>query len=837
MRSSRPAAWLSFALFLLISGVVHVPIGQGFPPTRDGDRAALRRGHAEVAAGTRATKAGSLAVQKPAAPLGAAAIPNPSFEETDGKAPVGWRTSRFSGQAEHALDSSVAHTGQRSVRITAANGADVAWSVVVPLKPYSTYRLTAFIKTDNVQAGTGKGALLNLHNIQAVQTPAVTGTSDWTPVDVTFETKGYDAVQLNCLLGGWGRSTGTAWFDDVTLELLETRALKPQVVIDPAQRKAPLSKYVYGQFIEHLGRCIYGGIWAEMLEDRKFYYAIGSKDTPWKAAGEPAVIVMNPIEALVGAHSPEVRLRGDGRPGGLAQEALALVNGKRYEGRVALAGSPDAAPIRVALVWGEAPGDCETVTIAAIGHTYRTFPVSFTAKAGTERGRLEIVGTGRGAFRVGTASLMPADHVQGFRPDTLQLLRELNAPVYRWPGGNFVSGYNWRDGIGDRDRRPPRKNPAWQGVEHNDVGIHEFMALCELIGTEPYVAVNSGFGDAAMAADEVEYVNGAASTPMGKLRAANGHEQPYACKWWSIGNEMYGNWQLGHMPVGDYVPKHNEFARAMKARDPSIRLIGVGEVGAWDETMLAGAAAQMDLVSEHFYCQESPGLMGHVAQIPNQIRRIAEAHRKYRKTIPALKGLDLPVAMDEWNYWYGPHLYGELGTRYFLKDALGIAAGFNEYARQSDIIFMANYAQTVNVIGAIKTTKTAAALEATGVVLKLYRERFGSIPVEVRGAPEPLDVAAAWRDDGQALVLSIVNPTATPQTLALDIAGWKLPATGRLWRIAGRDERAYNEPGKPPAITVQETPAAPLSKAWVVPPMSISLLELGSGVIKKSGRN
>jgi alpha-N-arabinofuranosidase len=264
----------------------------------------------------------------------------------------------------------------------------------------------------------------------------------------------------------------------------------------------------------------------------------------------------------------------------------------------------------------------------------------------------------------------------------------------------------------------------------------------------------------------------------------------------------------------------------MKARDASITLIGVGDVGAWDEAMLASGGAEMDLVSEHFYCQEAPGLMAHVAQIPTQIRRIATAHRKYRDAIPGLAGRNLRIAMDEWNYWYGPHLYGELGTRYFLKDALGIAAGFNEYARQSDIIFMANYAQTVNVIGAIKTTKTAAALDATGVVLKLYREQFGTIPVEVRGAPEPLDVAAAWRADGSALVLSVVNPTATPQTLALDVAGSRLPATGRLWRIAGTDEKAYNEPGKPPAVTVQETAAAPLSKAWVVPAMSISLVEL-----------
>ncbi len=764
--------------------------------------------------------------QKPAASLGLAPIQNPSYEETDGKTAAGWKTARFDrGRPDFGVDT-IAHTGQHSVRITARDAADAAWTTVVTVKPYAKYRLSAWIKTDNVQAGTGKGALLNVHNMEGVQTGALTGTRDWTPVELTFDTGGRDAVQVNCLFGGWGASTGTAWFDDVKLELLAVRTLKPQVVVDLARRRPAMSKYIYGQFIEHLGRCIYGGIWAEMLDDRKFYYDVGAKESPWKAAGDSARVLMNPIEAFVGTHSPEIRLPGDGKFRGIAQEGLALIAGRRYTGRIVLAGSPDAAPIYVTLAWGDGPGERETLTVRALQHSYRPFALSFTAKADTERGRLEIASAGGGAFRVGTASLMPADNVDGFRADTLQLLRELKAPVYRWPGGNFVSGYNWTDGIGDRDRRPPRKNPAWQGVEHNDVGIDEFMRLCELIGTEPYIAVNSGFGDAAMAADEVEYVNGAPTTPMGRLRAANGHDQAYTCKWWSIGNEMYGNWQLGNMPVGDYARKHNEFAKAMKAKDATIHLVGVGAVGAWDEAMLAGAAAQMDLMSEHFYCGESPGLMSHVAQIPAQIRRIAEAHRKYRQTIPALAGHDLPVAMDEWNYWYGPHLYGELGTRYFLKDALGIAAGFNEYARQSDIIFMANYAQTVNVIGAIKTTKTAAALDATGVVLKLYREHFGTIPVELRGAVEPLDVVAAWKEDDSGLVLSIVNPTATAQTLMLDLAATRVPATGHLWRIAGTDEKAYNEPGKPPAVTVQEIASAPAGKSLVVPPMSISLLEL-----------
>ncbi|MBE3072024.1 MAG: alpha-L-arabinofuranosidase, partial [Acidobacteria bacterium] len=444
----------------------------------------------------------------------------------------------------------------------------------------------------------------------------------------------------------------------------------------------------------------------------------------------------------------------------------------------------------------------------------------------TDAGRLEITSEGTGACRIGAVSLMPADNVEGFRPDVLALLRELNAPVYRWPGGNFVSGYDWKDGIGDRDRRPTQKNPAWQGIEPNDVGIHEFMALCRLIGAEPYIAVNSGLGAVTAAAAEVEYVNGARSTPMGAIRAKNGHAAPFRCKWWSIGNEMYGNWQLGHMPLAEYVGKHEQFANAMRAKDPAIQLVAVGSVGQWDEAMLAANADHMSLISEHFYCQERPGLLSHVSQIPRQVRRIAEAHRAYRRQIPALAGKDIRIALDEWNYWYGPYLYGELGTRYFLKDALGIAAGLHEYARQSDIIFMANYAQTVNVIGAIKTTKTAAALETTGLVLKLYRAHFGTVPVEVSGSPEPLDVAAGWNDGRTALVVAVVNPTAAEQRLALNLAGMAVPETAYLRQISGTNERAYNEPGKPALVVIEETAAAPFGRTITVPPMSISLYEL-----------
>ncbi len=753
-------------------------------------------------------------------------VGNPSFEETDGERPAGWRSRSWQRRGAQFSVVQNGHMGSRCVEISSEEGADASWVAVVPIRPFSRYRLSGWIRTENVDAGSGKGALVNVHGFEPWQTPAITGTQDWTKVEVEFDSGANDAVEVTCLFGGWGRSTGKAWYDDVELEWLSGRKPgRPSVTVDARETLAPLSELVYGQFIEHLGRCIYQGIWAEMLEDRKFFYAVGTEESPWRTIGDQVRVRMEKDRPFVGEHTPRITLVG-GRPAGILQEALALVEGKEYTGRVILAGSPGAAPVRVSLIWGEGPGERQTLEIEDLEGAYKAYPFVFKAGGTTENGSLEISSEGGGWFKVGTVSIMPADNVQGFRPEVLTRLKELESPIYRWPGGNFVSGYDWKDGIGDTDRRPPRKNPAWSGVEHNDVGIHEFLALMELLESEPYITVNSGLGDVRMAVEEVEYANGAADSPMGRLRAANGHPDPWGVEYWSIGNEMYGGWQLGHMPLADYVRKHTQFAVAMKVVDPSIKIVAVGAVGDWSRTMLAEASHHMDYISEHFYCGEKPGLLSHVNQIPSEIRRIAEAHREYRKTIPALKGYEVPIALDEWNYWYGPYIYGELGTQYFLQDALGIAAGFNEFARQSDMYVMANYAQTVNVIGAIKTSKTEAVLDTTGLVLELYRHHFGALPVEVTGEAEPLDVMACWKKGREVMTLSVVNPTKAEMTLALYFRGMKIPKTAKLFLIAGDDPKAGNVPGEPPSVVVEERDGVPFGRKLSVPPISVSLYEL-----------
>jgi len=617
-----------------------------------------------------------------------------------------------------------------------------------------------------------------------------------------------------------------------------------RIKVDTSTEAVPISRYIYGQFIEHLGKSIYGGLWAEMLEDRKFYFIVRDRyapwgttadpywdsgpydylsGSPWKVIGPPGTVSMDDSRPFTGIHSPSVSVPGDGSATGISQEGLALVQGKSYSGRIVLAGD---AGVTVSVHLVQDNGEALAQPAGTLSDTYRIIPLSFRATASSENARIEITGTGKGNFRIGAVSLMPADKLDGWRPEVVALLKELGAPIYRWPGGNFVSGYNWRDGIGDRDTRPPRQNPAWKGVESNDVGIHEFMDLMVMIGAEPYVALNTGLGTVEEVAQEVQYCVGTAETPMGKLRSSKGHPEPFHVSWWAVGNEMYGQWQLGHMPIGEYVRKHNSVVDAIRAIDPNAQVVGVGSVGAWDETILKESASHMNLISEHIYRKELQDVEAHSRQLASDIDRIAQAHRYYRKSIPELAGRDIRIAMDEWNYWYGHYVYGELGVQYHLKDALGVARGLHAFFRNSDIYFMANYAQTVNVIGGIKTSRTAAILDTTGVVLKLYRNHFGTIPVLIAGRTGQLDVSAALTEDRKAVTIAIMNPTSTSDRLVVDWGPARIAGNATRWTITGPDPMAANVPGKAPNVVLREEEFIPGPSGLDVGAYSIAMYRL-----------
>jgi len=644
------------------------------------------------------------------------------------------------------------------------------------------------------------------------------------------------------------------WILCMALMPIVSHAATVEVSLDVDQKEDAINPMIYGQFIEHLGRCIYGGIWAEMLEDRKFYFPVEDvydpykalQDTafpvvgasPWQVMGAEKSVMMVKEDAFVGDHTPLV-----GKGSGIRQRDLALKADMGYEGYVWLKSKSGKASVKVSLV-----GDGEivaTATFRANSKDYKKFTFKGMAIKPTEKAMLEIEALDGDVF-VGTASLMPSDNVRGMRSDTLALLKELDATVYRWPGGNFVSGYDWRDGIGDRDRRPPRKNPAWTGVEYNDFGTDEFLDFCREIAADPVIAANTGFGDHYSAAQWVEYCNASTHTIGGSWRKQNGHKEPYGVKYWCVGNEMWGNWQLGYMHLDQYVLKHNRTAEAMLEVDDSLVLIGSGDIRSrsqslsdpskergWSEGLLQECADKMDLISEHFYCGRTPWtedqrepVLDHVTRVKLFIRLICDQHRELQAKMDHLKDKMIPIAMDEWNYWHREYVYGELGCVYELQDALGIAEGFNEYYRQSDLVQMAYYAQTVNVIGAIKTTKTQAEFAATGLVLKMYRANYGKIPLKLGDTFAPLDVTAALDDEGKVLTVSVVNPLAEESVVKLQLKGATLADSGEMHWVTGESETAFNTPGQPRKVDEYAASAVSVVDGLKVPALSCTIYRI-----------
>jgi alpha-N-arabinofuranosidase len=580
---------------------------------------------------------------------------------------------------------------------------------------------------------------------------------------------------------------------------------KLAVTIDTQKTAAPVSKYEYGMFIEHIGSLIYRSLWAEMLDDRKFYFPITSKEEAaparqgggfrgmqlrkWRPVGPDEVGMMDKDKPFVGDQSPQIELDASA-PHGIRQSGLALVKGKKYTGRIYLRGTP-GAKVKVSLVWGDSANNRQTVSIGALTSEYKKFPLSFTANADASDAALEITGTGSGNFHIGTVSLMPADNVEGFRPDTIALLRTLHSGMWRLPGGNFLSGWSWYNGIGDIDKRPPKFDYAWNAMQPNDVGMDEFMTLCKLIGVEPYVTVNAGFGDAHSAAEEVEYMNGAVTTRLGAMRAKNGHPEPYHIKFWNIGNEPWGTFQLGYTDLKYYVLKHNEFARELRKVDPSITLIASGRMletmsltgenraknvdnmqplfGSdidWTGGFLKNCWGNFDGIAEHWY--ESPGRHFDIqkakslapdapsndAQVTYDpttlefaryagdiIERKAEEWEGYQQRFPAMIDKKIFLSIDEYAYFGGGRMMGPN-----LKVSLAYAMLFDEMMRHSDFLTMTAHTMGVSTLD---ISPASSVLNSTGLVFGMYGDHFvGTIPVAVEGnSPQPATDSQRYADE------------------------------------------------------------------------------------------
>ena len=512
--------------------------------------------------------------------------------------------------------------------------------------------------------------------------------------------------------------------------------------------------------------------------------------------------------------------------------------------------------------------------IAELGDDWQSLQRTFTKAGADPKGELTLT-IREGTAWIGCASLLPTDHVRGFRADVIAAMRDWSPTQLRWPGGNFVSAYHWEAGVGDRDKRPTYLDPAWWLWESNDVGTDEFIDLCRLVGAEPVLTANMGNGTPEEARAWVEYCNGETSTKYGAIRAANGYEEPHDVKVWFVGNEQYGNWQVGHVDAETYAASYIKFARAMRDADPELTLIGVGTpvdlYAHWNETVLRSAAEEMDQFSLHYYSVRTEKQS--VTPAPEEIflQKMAAWHEVRGMLDDTLAIVDqhspkpLPIAFDEWNTYVnakGPNFI----EKYNLADALYTGSIMNLCLQRADRIKYSAIYNLTNVMGSyliaplynwdasfrrrdggwvpIDTGDDPARpavikMPATLVLELMTRHRgkqaletkvdcgtFASPPAGTMPAFDdvPLVNAAATFDaEANALFVSLVN-CGMDEPTPVSIEGVDAEADVDMYLVSGASPLATNTFEAPDTVTVehQTVPADQL----VLPPHSFAMLIL-----------
>jgi alpha-N-arabinofuranosidase len=457
----------------------------------------------------------------------------------------------------------------------------------------------------------------------------------------------------------------------------------------------------------------------------------------------------------------------------------------------------------------------------------------------------------------------PHADADGIRVDVRNALRDMGVTIMRYPGGNFLSGYEWTDGIGPKEKRPKKRDLAWKSTETNQFGTHEFMDYCAYLGSEPMLGVNLGTGTIQSAGNYVEYVNAPTGTYWADLRAANGRKDPWGVTWWCLGNEMDGPWQIGHLNADDYGKKAREAAKIMKWHDPSIKLVLAGSSSndmptypTWDRTILEHCYDLVDVLSMHYYAtnnkNDTPSFLALAVDFEAYIETLASTIRY----VKALKRSDKMVKLswDEWNVWYKarldsdmdgswterPHLIEEV---YNLEDALVVSQWMNVFMRKCDVLEMACMAQMVNVIAPILTKKDAMLLQSIYYAFKMHATRakgvsldsFVSVattPTAKYGDVPMLDVAASWDATTSTGSCFVVNRSLDKSiTVTISYADGQAPVQAvRAESIYGTDPKAHNTYENPGVVTTREIPVQTSAQGITItlPPLSSTAIDMRS---------
>lgn len=450
----------------------------------------------------------------------------------------------------------------------------------------------------------------------------------------------------------------------------------------------------------------------------------------------------------------------------------------------------------------------------------------------------------------------PLANEQGLRQDVLTALRDQSYTVMRYPGGNFLSGYDWLDGVGPKENRPRRRELAWQSTETNQFGTNEFMGFCKEINAAPMLGVNMGTGTIDAASALVEYCNAPVGSRWSDLRASHGYRDPHNVKYWCVGNEMDGPWQIGHLDAVSYGNKALEAAKMMKWQDPSIKTVLCGSSNDrmptypdWDRTALEIAWEHMDYHSMHYYAgnreNDTPSYLANAVLFENFVDTL-EGTLRYVKA-KRRSNHDVFLSWDEWQVWYkgdpmqgnwdeAPHLAEET---YNLEDALVVAQWLNVFLRKSDVIKVACVAQIVNVISWLHTTTNGLLKHPSFYAFQLVSNnaRGNALDVAVKtelvdttqfGGVPALDVSASLDPETQQGAVFVVNRSLN-DTVVTDFV-WQNGKSVRVdqaWQLSGDDPKAVNTWDAPNRLAARPIPAPKVEdgRATIaLPPLSFTVL-------------
>lgn len=762
------------------------------------------------------------------------ALTNASFEGGIGEdgAPEGWAIAVYGAPPTVTADEPAPGLTGRSLRITALEASDTAVYQDLSVKPGGWYRLSGWVRTEGLVADTSLyGALCACDGPSPYRcSPNHGGDTEWVREEITFRAPATGMLRVAIFFVGFGKGTGTVWFDDLALEAISaSEAACERVRVTSAPLfDGRISPFIYGNFVEFLDHHVQG-MRAQMLDDVSFegilppaewcYWQRDKdvEDHPWVPTGDGGDGVVERIQegAFNGSWCYRVSIpTAPGYGHGLRQNGLCLRADRTYTVALYLRGEGLEGPVTVSLGhdYGPFVSAYASAEIRGITDEWAKYTIVLEPKADDPRAELSIRVASPGTLWIDQVTLLPDDHIEGWRRDVVEAIRVLKPRCLRF-GGSAVIFYDWRQGIGDPDKRVPFPNQPWGRMEPNDVGIDEFLRLCELVEAEPLVCVSYNVGTPEDAAAQVEYCNGSTDSEWGALRAANGHPEPYGVRLWQVGNEQFGEEYERSLPA---------YCEAMLRVDPTLEILTAFP----SDGVLETTKDLARYVCPHYY---TPSLTDVARDIDEQRRRVSAL----------APGRDIRLGVTEWNGtaagWGAPRAL--MATH---SNALYCARMLHLFQRNGDFVRIANRSGLMNGwwCGNIQTTDRSLWVTPSYHSMRLLSERCGTRALQVTdeagrellGAEfgSVLDVAATLSEDGERLIVSVVNDGPEEVRTILDLREHLTgEARATVTTLAAEGPFVVNEEERPERVRpVSEERAVTPETGWSFPAWSLTVVEV-----------